>query len=122
MRAGAEIDEVAVAIERDFFVGRNVFDDVDLEFARLIAIAQRGEPAFLSEIERFIARNFHALEWMVRFDLLLHLRLDLLEIIGRNAVRKIDIVIKTVLDGRPGRELRLRPNFRIAVASTCDAE
>ena len=49
---------------------------------------------------------------MVRFDLLLHLRLDLLEILRRNAVRKIDIVIKTVLDRRPGGELRFRPDFQ----------
>src|SRR5207253_2302828 len=52
VRAGAEIDEIAVAIERDFFVRRNVFDDVDLKFARLLSIAQRGEAAFLAELER----------------------------------------------------------------------
>ena len=34
------------------------------------------------ELERFIARNLHALERMIRFDLLLHLRLDFLEIVG----------------------------------------
>ena len=49
---------------------------------------------------------------MVGFDLLLHLRLDLLEILRRNAVRKIDIVIKTVLDRRTGSELRFRPDFQ----------
>ncbi len=49
---------------------------------------------------------------MVRLDLLLHLRLDFLEIVRRNAVRKIDIVIKTVLYGRPGGELRFRPDFQ----------
>src|ERR1700676_3622361 len=49
VRPGAKIDKVAVAIERNLFVGRNVFDDVDLELARLIAFAERGKPAFLSE-------------------------------------------------------------------------
>ena len=49
---------------------------------------------------------------MVRFDLLLHLRLDLLEILRRNAVREIDIIIKSVLDRRPGRELRFRPDLQ----------
>jgi len=39
MRAGAEIDEVATAIERDFFVLRNVLDDVELEFAGLGSLA-----------------------------------------------------------------------------------
>jgi len=78
----AEIDEIATAIERDFFVGRNVLDDVELEFARLGSLAQRREPAFLPELERFIARNFNPLEWVVRFDLTFHLRFDLFEIIG----------------------------------------
>src|SRR5437764_4122268 len=57
VRTGAEIDEIAVAIERNLFGGRNVLDDVDLKFARLLSIAQRGEASFLSELERFIARN-----------------------------------------------------------------
>jgi len=49
---------------------------------------------------------------MVGFDLLLHLALDLLEILRRNAVRKIDIVVETVFDRRSGRELRFRPDFQ----------
>src|SRR6184192_1508881 len=35
VRPGAEIDEVSAAIERDLFVGRNVLDNVELEFAWL---------------------------------------------------------------------------------------
>src|SRR5207302_6753783 len=65
VRAGAKIDEVAVAIERDFFVSRNVFDDIELELARLVAIGQRREPSFLTKLERFVARNFHPFERMV---------------------------------------------------------
>ena len=49
---------------------------------------------------------------MIGLDLLLHLRLDLLEILGRNAVRQLDIVIEAVLDRRAGGELRFRPDFR----------
>src|ERR1700676_3363049 len=49
---------------------------------------------------------------MVRFDLLLHLSLDLFEVLRRNAMRKIDIVIKTILDRRTGGELRFRPDFQ----------
>ena len=37
VRAGAEIGEFAVAIERDFFALGNVLDDIELEFARLQA-------------------------------------------------------------------------------------
>src|SRR6266487_3886342 len=82
VRACAEINEVAAAIERDFLVTRNVFDDVDLVFAWLWTFAHRCEPSLFAELQRFVARNFHALEWMVRLDLLFHLRLDLFEILG----------------------------------------
>src|SRR5207253_8776462 len=111
MRARTKIDELAVAIERDFFVGRNVLDDVELEFAGLGTFTQRCEPSLFSKIQCFIPRNLDALEWMVRFDLLFHFRLDLLEIIRRNAVRKVKIVIKTVLHGRSRSELGFRPKF-----------
>ena len=70
-----------------------------------------GEPAFLSERERFVPRNFHAFERMVRFDLLLHLRLNLLEIVRRNPVGKINIVIKTVFHRWARSELCFRPDF-----------
>ena len=39
VRPGAEIDEVTAAIKRDFLARRNVFDDVDLEFAWLRSLA-----------------------------------------------------------------------------------
>jgi hypothetical protein len=39
MRAGAKIDEIAAAVERDFFVSRNVFNDVELEFAWVGSLA-----------------------------------------------------------------------------------
>ena len=57
----------------------------------------------------FGARELDPLEAMVRFDLLFHLGLDFLEILGRDAVRQLDIVIEAVLDRRPGGELRFGP-------------
>src|ERR1051326_172596 len=48
---------------------------------------------------------------MVRLDLLFHLRLDFLEIVRRNAVLELEVVIKSVLDRRPGCELRLGPDL-----------
>ncbi len=111
MRPGAEIDEIAVAIERNFFVRRNVFDDVELEFARLGSFAQRSKPAFFAEGKRFVPRNFDSFERMVRFDFVFHLGLDFFEIIRRDAVGKIHIVIKAVLHRRPRSELRFRPDF-----------
>src|SRR5262245_20818535 len=55
MRPGAEINEIAVAVERNSFVGRNVFDDVELELAWLGSFAQSSKPALLAERERFVA-------------------------------------------------------------------
>ena len=46
---------------------------------------------------------------MVRFDLLLHLLLDLRKIFGRDAVAEFHVVIKAVLDRRAGRELGVGP-------------
>ena len=112
MRSGAEIDKLAIAIERDPLICRNVFDDVDLEPGWLRPRTQGAEFAAFGHGQSLIARNFHALERMVCFDLLFHFRLDFLEIVGRDAVGKIDIVIKTVLNRRPGGELRFGPDFQ----------
>ena len=49
-------------------------------------------------------------EDVVRLDLLFHLLLDLREILGRDAVRQIDVVVKAVFDRRPGGKLRVRPD------------
>src|SRR5436305_1619064 len=49
VRTRAEIDKVAIAVERNFFIARNVLDDVELEFAGLRTFAQGGEPPFLAE-------------------------------------------------------------------------
>ena len=49
---------------------------------------------------------------MVRFDLFLHFRLDLLKIVRRNPVREIDIIIKAVIDRRSGRELGSWPDLQ----------
>src|SRR5207245_275589 len=38
-----------------------------------------------------------------------HLLLNLWEILRRDAMRELDIIIKAVLNRRPGRELRLGP-------------
>ena len=112
MRSGAEIEKLAVAIKRNRFVRRNVLDDVEFEFGWLGARAEGAEFATFCHGQRFITRNLDALEWMVRFDLLLHLGLDLLEVFGRDAMRQFDIVIKAVLDRRAGGELRFRPEFQ----------
>ena len=75
------------------------------------ARTERGEFAGLREGERFGARDFDALEGVVRFRLLLHLGFDLREVVGRDAVRQFDVVVEAVLDRRTGGELRFRPDL-----------
>src|SRR5256885_8377503 len=41
VRTGAEIGELAVAIERDFFALGNILDDIELELARRRSLAER---------------------------------------------------------------------------------
>ncbi len=49
---------------------------------------------------------------MIRLNFLLHLRFDLFEIIGRDAVGEIHVIVKTVFHRRPGGELCLRPDLK----------
>ena len=46
---------------------------------------------------------------MIGLDLLFHLGLDLLEILGRDAVAEFHVVVKAVLDRRTGSELGVGP-------------
>jgi hypothetical protein len=46
---------------------------------------------------------------MVGLDFLFHLSLDFLEILRRDAVRQVHVVIETILDGRAAGELRVGP-------------
>src|ERR1044072_7809874 len=48
MRAGENIGEFAVAIERNFFALGNVLNDIELEFAWLRSWRERGQLAALS--------------------------------------------------------------------------
>ena len=84
-------------------------DDIQLERRRGSALRQRGQPAAVGIRQRLIAGDFHPLEGMVRLDLLLHLGLDLAEILGGDAVLEIDVVIEAGLDRRPGGKLSVRP-------------
>ena len=58
---------------------------------------------------RLLARDDDFLEGVVRLDLLFHLRLDLREILRRDAVRQFHVVIKSVFDRRAGGELGVGP-------------
>ncbi len=60
-------------------------------------------------LQRLLARDDDFLEGVVRLDLLFHLGLDGREILRRDAVLQVHVVVKAVLDRRPGGELRVRP-------------
>ena len=111
VRAGAEIGEFAVAIERDFFALGNVLDDIEFELARRRPLTKGTKDTTLGHGEGLVARQNYALEDMVRFGFLFHLGLDLLEIFGRDAVVEFEVVIETVLDRRTRGELRVGPDL-----------
>ena len=112
VRAGAEVGEFAVAVERDDFAIRDVCDDIELELRRFAARPEGGEFAAFGQRDRLVARYLDPLENMVRLDLALHLLLDPREILRGDPVRELDIVVKPVLDRRAGRKLGLGPDFQ----------
>ena len=97
MRAGAEVNEFALAVEGDNGVFRQVVDELDL--VRLIAL--------LHELQRFVAGELKALETQLFLADLAHLGLKLLEHLGRERLGAVKIVIETVLDGRADGQLHL---------------
>ena len=110
VRPGAEIGESAVAVETDFFTLRNAFEDIQLVAAGHPALAERGELAGATEFHRLGPADHTTFEWLVLRDDLSHLCFDPGEILGRDAVPQIDVIIKSLLHRRPRRELCLGPD------------
>ena len=110
MRPGAEVNEIAVLEIRNRFALGNRFEVVELELAHIAgAFGQSAQPSAFGILDGLFAGDDDFLERVVRLDLLLHLGLDLLEILRRDAVLQIHVVIKSVFDRRTGGELRLGP-------------
>jgi len=97
MRAGAEVNEFALTVERDDGILRQVVDELDL--VRLIAL--------LHELQRFGARELKALETQLFLADLAHLGLELFKHLGRERLGAVKIIIETVLDGRADGQLHL---------------
>ena len=98
--AAAQVLELAVAVEAD---GRalglgQVLDDLDLE--RLVPLALEVDRLGAGEITGVLEAKVGGL-------LLAHLRLDLLEVGGRQRPRQVEVVVEAVLDGRTDGELRV---------------
>ena len=100
VRAQAEVLPAVVAEDADAFAAAfglfDAFDDLDLE--RLI-----GET-----FQPFIARQRFVLELLLLGDDLAHLRVDRVEIFGRERPADVEVVVEAVLDRRPDRVFRAR--------------
>ena len=111
MRAGAEIDEIAVLETGDLLAFGDLVDEVELETGRVSrALREAAEAAAFRHRLRFLAGNRLVFEFLVLLGDLLHLRLDFLEIVRRDAVLHLEVVIEPVLYRRPVSELRVRPD------------
>ena len=96
VRAAAEVDELALAIERQRgVVGQAFLNVLDLERLAQVA-AQR---------QRLVARLFQSLERFVGLDDLGHLGLDLGKVLFRQWARELEVVVEAVVGGGAERQL-----------------
>ena len=96
MRPATQIDPVALGIERDFNVARQILDQLRLVFLAL----------GLEEADGVLAVHSGAHEGGIAGDDVLHLRLDGGEILWREGLVTGEIVIEPVLDRRAYSDLR----------------
>ena len=99
MRAAAEIDEVRAQRVFRKNIARALGDQLD--FHGLIAI----------QLQALLLFGVFALVRQVARLNLPHPLLDLFKIVRRKRIGPLEIVIETVLDGRPNSELRFRDQF-----------
>ena len=100
MRTATEIDELPLPVEADGRVSRQPGVDVlDLQLLR--------HP--IDEFEGLVAVADEPLEWLRRIDDLLHLGLDVREVVLTDFVIAGDVVIEPVTGRGPERQLDTRP-------------
>jgi hypothetical protein len=111
VRSGAEVDELAVLEAGDLLAFRNFVDEVELEDAGIArTLAQAAEAAALRHGLGFLAADALPFELLVLLRDLFHLRLDLLEVIRRDAVlRQVEVVVEAVFHRRAVGKLGIRP-------------
>ena len=88
MWASAEIHILAVLIEADRFIFRQIFDKL-----HLVGFAAVGK-----EFDRFFARQLLAFKHSASLDDLLHFLFDLVQIFRHKRVRAVKVIVKTVFD------------------------
>ena len=99
VRTGAEVGELALLVEADDGILRQVVDELDLE--RLFL--------FFHKLDGLGARELKALELELFLADLAHLGFDLSQILRREGERGEHIVVETVVDARADGELHLGP-------------
>ncbi|MNS68801.1 hypothetical protein D3C72_1020910 [compost metagenome] len=97
VRAAAQVDEIAFAVQADFLVGRDRGDDLGL-----VLLAHR-----LEQRHRLVAVPHFARDFLVLAGELRHLLLDGNEVFGREGALVGEVVVETVVDDRADRHLRL---------------
>ena len=98
VRAAAQIDERALAVQRDRLAGRDSADDLGF-----VALALLQE-----ELDGRVAIPDLAHDLLVARHDLVHALLDALEILGRERLAAREIVVEAVLDRGADRHLRFR--------------
>src|SRR5258708_33266094 len=95
MRPDAEVDEAALLVDADLFVGRDLADPFGLVF-----LTDRFE-----EGDRLVARPYLARDLLVALDDLAHARLELRQILGGERRGAGEVVREAGLGRRAERDL-----------------
>src|SRR5208283_883286 len=96
MRPAAEIEPFALLVDGKILVAGDGIDQLALESLALL----------FEKVERLVARPDLTHNWAVARDDLAHLLLDRRQILRREGLAAIEVVIEAVLDDRADRHLR----------------
>ena len=99
MRTGAQVHELALLVEGDVGVLRQIIDQLHLIGLFLL----------LHILDGLGPGQLEALQLQLLLADLPHLRLDLRQVLRGEGKRRVQIVIKAVVDGRADGQLHLRP-------------
>ena len=100
MRASTQVEKIVLLVDTYFFI-RQVFDNFDLIGLRLVAeVLQRllTGPAVMHK--RVLAGNDTR-----------HALLDIGQVIRSERAGQLEIIVKTIFNGRPNSKLRVRKNL-----------
>ncbi len=101
VRAAAQIQEVADLVQADDFAFGNIIQPGQLK--RL--------PQISKFLMGFLAGHFHALERQLAPQHLAHFLLNLFQILGRQTMRHVKVVVEALFGGRPNVKLGIGKQF-----------